>query len=167
MEGQKKGRVVQTEEKGKCGACIPRKGSVWKRPNLSSQGQNSGLKNHGCSPSPGLSPPIVPSPSHGLSQILDSSPPFGPSLAQGLSPSQGIKTKKRSLVGLEEGHGRERLQEPKPMQHTSTHKNVLKGRILSEERDLSPRSASRQENYSGEMAWRRSNIKMKSNCTGM
>ena len=36
------------------------------------------------------------------------------------------------------------------MQHTSTHKNVLKGIILSELRDLSPRSASRQENYSRE-----------------
>ena len=61
------------------------------------------LKNHGSSPSP------------------------GPSLAQGLSPSQVFKTKKTldgqrekrpSLVGLEEGQGGERLQEPKPMQHT-------------------------------------------------
>ena len=36
------------------------------------------------------------------------------------------------------------------MQHTSVHKKALKSRILSEERDLSPRSASRQENNSGE-----------------
>ena len=104
-----------TEEKGNCGARIPRKGSAWQRPNLSSQGQNFGLKNHGSSPSPRLSP------------ILDSSPPFEPSLAQGLSPSQGFKTKmtldgqrkkRPSLVGLEEGQGGERLQESKPMQHT-------------------------------------------------
>ena len=53
-------------------------------------------------------------------------------------------------MGLEMGQGGERLQEPMPMQHTSFHKKALKSRILSEERDLSPRSASRQENNSGE-----------------
>ena len=112
-KGHKRGRVVQKEEKGKGGTHIPRKGSVWQRPNLSSQGKISELKNHGSSPSPRPSPTIWPSPSHGLSPILDSSPPFGPSLAQGLSPSQGFKIKKNtldgkrkkrlSLVGLEEG----------------------------------------------------------------
>ena len=36
------------------------------------------------------------------------------------------------------------------MQHTSVHKNVLKGKILSKWRGLSPKSESKRENCSGE-----------------